>query len=166
MKKGTIIILVSIVAAVAVIALIAVLGSQPEYIDSVASVDLAMVGKASFETSGGVKMLDDDVILKYTDEDLPYLKDYSVIKAKASKNINEFGIFRVEEGHAKELEAIIRKFLENQQESYRVMNYFPEEIEKIDCATVKVYGNYVVYSFLNEVDTEAFYAAIEKEITK
>ena len=119
-----------------------------------------------FETSGGVKMLDDDVILKYTDEELPYLKDYSVIKAKTSKNINEVGIFRVEDGHAKELEAIIRTFLEHQQESFRGMNYFPEEIEKIDCATVKVYGNYVVYSFLNEVDTEAFYAAIEKEITK
>ncbi len=166
MKRNTILIIIGIVLALAIIIAIVALGGKTEYIDSVSTDDLAMIGKASFETSGGVKLLDDDVILKFTDQELSYLKDYSVIKAKASKNINEFGIFRVEEGHAKDLEAIIKAFVENQQESYRSMNYFPEEIEKIDCATVKVYGNYVIYSFLNEADTEAFYSEIEKTITK
>ena len=47
-----------------------------------------------------------------------------------------------------------------------VMDYFPEEVEKIDCATVKVFGNYIIYSFLNEADTEAFYNAIENQIAK
>ncbi len=166
MKRNTILIVIGIVLALAIIIAIVALGGKTEYIDSISTDDLAMVGKASFETSGGVKLLDDDVILKFTDQELSYLIDYSVIKAKASKNINEFGIFRVNEGHAKDMEAIIKAFVENQQESYRSMNYFPEEVEKIDCATVKIYGNYVIYTFLNDADTEAFYSEIEKTITK
>jgi hypothetical protein len=41
------------------------------------------------------------------------------------------------------------------------MDYFPEEVEKIDCAKVVVMGNYIIYSFLNEEDTSSFYNAIE-----
>ena len=92
--------------------------------------------------------------------------DYTVVRANNAKNINEIGIFKVENGKAKELKPVIEKYLKEKQESYRAMDYFPEEVEKIDFATVKVFGNYVVFSFLNEADTEAFYKAIENELTK
>lgn len=136
------------------------------YIDTVSSSDLANTAISSFVTEGGTRVLDDDVILSFTDEELSYLRDYTVIKAKASKNINEIGIFRVEDGKASDFKSFVDTYVSDTQRSYRSMNYFPEEIEKIDCATVKVYGNYVIYSFLNEADTEAFYAAIENVITE
>ena len=42
---------------------------------------------------------------------------------------------------------------------------FPKrQIEKINFATVKVYGNYVIYSFLNENDTKSFYDAIKLQL--
>ncbi|MBO5715338.1 MAG: DUF4358 domain-containing protein [Clostridia bacterium] len=92
--------------------------------------------------------------------------DYTVVRAKNAKNINEIGIFKVENGKAKELKHIIDAYLKEKQDAYRAMDYFPEEVEKIDFATVKIFGNYVIYSFLNEADTEAFYKAIENELTK
>ena len=111
-------------------------------------------------------MLDDDVILKYSDKSIPYLVDYCIFRAKESKNINEFGIFRFEDGKTHEFEKLIIEYVGNLQKSYRAMNYFPSEEEKIDFARIKVYGNYVVYSFLNEEDTDKFYSTLEEILKK
>ena len=111
-------------------------------------------------------MLDDDVILKYSDKSIPYLVDYCIFRAKESKNINEFGIFRFEDGKTHEFEKLIIEYVGNLQKSYRAMNYFPSEEEKIDFARIKVYGNYVVYSFLNEEDTDEFYSTLDEILKK
>ena len=122
---------------------------------------------ASVTTEGGTRVLDDDVILEFVEDEIPsYLRDYTVIKANNAKNINEIGIFKVEDGKASDMKEIVESYVSNLQGQYRNMQYFPEEVEKIDCATVKVFGNYVVYSFLNEADTEAFYDAIKDTLTK
>ena len=97
---------------------------------------------------------------------MPYLIDYIVVKANNAKNINEIGIFKVEGGKANDLKKIVSEYLELTQQMYRAMDYFPEEVEKIDCAKVVVYGNYVIYSFLNEADTSSFYSTIENLIKK
>jgi hypothetical protein len=72
----------------------------------------------------------------------------------------------VENGKAEEFASFVKAYVENLQKTYRAMDYFPEEVEKIDCATYKVFGNYVVYSFLNENDTNAFYDAFKALIEK
>ena len=138
-----------------------------DYVDSVPAYDLAMSASSSFVTDGGTKVLDEDVILEF-DEDgiVDGLIDFTVIKANNAKNINEIGIFRAEKADRADIEEMVKKYVDNLVRTYRSMNYFPEEVEKIDCATVKVFGNYVVYSFLNEVDTEAFHNALEAQIKK
>ena len=141
-------------------------GMPEEVFEKISAKELYSKIENSITTDGGVRILDDDVILEITDDDLTYLVDYTVVRANNAKNINEFGIFKVENGKAKELKPVIEKYLKEKQESYRAMDYFPEEVEKIDFATVKVFGNYVVFSFLNEADTEAFYKTIENELTK
>lgn len=138
-----------------------------DYIDTVSSSELATTAIAYVTTEGGTRVLDDDVILEFVEDDVPsYLRDYTVIKANNAKNINEFGIFRVEDGKASDMKEIVESYVSNLKGQYRSMQYFPEEVEKIDFATVKAYGNYVVYSFLNESDTEAFYTAIENNLKK
>jgi len=138
-----------------------------DYIDTVSSLDLANSAIASVSTEGGTRVLDDDVILEFVEDEIPsYLRDYTVIKANNAKNINEIGIFKVEDGKANDMKEIVESYVSNLQGQYRNMQYFPEEVEKIDCATVKVFGNYVVYSFLNEADTEAFYDVIKDTLTK
>ena len=138
-----------------------------DYIDTVSSSELATAAIAYVTTEGGTRVLDDDVILEFVEDDVPsYLRDYTVIKANNAKNINEIGIFRVEDGKASDMKEIVERYVSMLQSDYRNQPYFPEEVEKIDFATVKVYGNYVVYSFLNESDTEAFYTAIENNLKK
>ena len=138
-----------------------------DYIDTVSSSELATAAIAYVTTEGGTRVLDDDVILEFVEDDVPsYLRDYTVIKANNAKNINEIGIFRVEDGKASDMKKIVERYVSMLQSDYRNQPYFPEEVEKIDFATVKVYGNYVVYSFLNESDTEAFYTAIENNLKK
>lgn len=138
-----------------------------DYIDTVSSSELATAAIASVTTDGGTRVLDDDVILEFVEDEVPsYLRDYTVIKSKNGKNINEIGIFRVEDRKASDMKKIVERYVSMLQSDYRNQPYFPEEVEKIDFATVKVYGNYVVYSFLNESDTEAFYTAIENNLKK
>ena len=163
-KKKIIIIAVAIIVIAAVILAIVLTGKK--YDNTLSAKELYSKIENSITTDGGVRILDDDVILEFTDDTPSYLLDYTVVRAKNAKNINEIGIFKVENGKAKELKPIIEKYLKEKQESYRAMDYFPEEVEKIDFATVKVFGNYVIFSFLNEADTNAFYKAIENELIK
>lgn len=158
MKKISIILLITM--------LLSLVSCGANYDDSLSSSDLANLALAGITTQGGTKVLDDDVILEFSDEAPSYIKDYTVIKAKNAKNINEIGIFRCEDGNAESWLPFVQEYVENLTNSYRNMDYFPEEKEKYECATFKVMGNYVIYSFLNEADTEAFYNAIENAIKK
>ena len=165
MNNKKIIIIATVIVVIVALVLVLLLTGK-KYDDTLSAKELYSKIENSITTDGGVRILDDDVILEITDDDLTYLVDYTVVRANNAKNINEFGIFKVENGKAKDLKPVIEKYLKEKQESYRAMDYFPEEVEKIDFATVKVFGNYVVFSFLNEADTEAFYKAIENELTK
>ncbi len=157
MKKFTLAITLIVLSAI-------LLSSCSSYIDTVSASELAKIGEASFTTDGGTKVLDDDFILELSDESISYLRDFTVIKANDAKNINEIGIFRVEDGKAGDMKTLVSAYVENLKKQYSSMQYFPEEAEKYETATVKVFGNYVIYSFLNESDTSAFYAAVEKAI--
>lgn len=166
MKKNTKILIVCLAIVLIAAIIIVVLLTNKKYTDDCTSNELYELVSDSFLTDGGIKILEDDVILEFAEEKPSYLIDYVVIKAKNAKNINEIGIFKVEKGNDRKMKSEVEEYVANLQKTYRAMDYFPEEVEKIDCATVKVFGNYVVYSFLNENDTEAFYSAIEKELKK
>lgn len=155
------IVIVSILISIAVISLL-----KKQYNDTFSTSEICSSTITSFVTEGGIYTLDDDVILEIHDEFITYLIDYEVARAKNTKNINEIGIFRVTEGKQRDMKNILENYVKKKQESYRAMDYFPEETEKIDFATVKVLGSYVIYSFLNESDTKAFYQAIENKIRK
>lgn len=167
MKKSIKILLICLAALILIAGIVAILLiNNKSYTDKYGTDELYNKVENSFVTDGGTIALDDDVILEFTEDELSYLKDYTVIKAKNAKNINEIGIFKVDSGSSKKMKALVEAYVENLQKAYRAMDYFPEEVEKIDCATVKVYGNYVIYSFLSENDTESFYNAIENVISE
>ena len=113
-----------------------------------------------------VNIQDKDIILEFTDEIPEYLIDYTVIKSQNAKNIDEVGIFKVKEDKTAEMKEIVQEYILKLRESYLTMNYFPEEEEKIDYATVRVYGNYVFYSFLSEYDTNLLYRNVKKALKK
>lgn len=155
------------VAILALLLALSLLASCTEsYIDTVSPRDLLQVGLSAVDGFGDARFEDEDFILEITSDTLDCLMDFQVVTAKDAKNINEIGIFRAKDGKASELKPYIDAYVEGMQKTYRAMDYFPEEVEKIDNATVKVFGNYVVYTFLGEVNTDAFYSAVESAVKK
>ena len=132
--------------------------SDNSYIDSISAHDLYL--KAKF-TDDNMYSLESDVIYEISDNELPYLLDFVVIRSRDAKNINEVGIFQVESGYADEFEAILNQYVKEKQMMYRSMNYLPMEAQKVDFARVAAYGNYIIYSFLNEADTQTLYQNVE-----
>lgn len=161
MKKNTKILIICLAVLLIAGIIIIVISNNKSYTNKYSSIELYDAVLDSFSTDDEMNVLDDDIILEFVEEDWPYLEDYIVAKDKNAKNINEIGIFKVQKGKAKDMKALVEEYVSNLQKSYRAMDYFPEEVAKIDCATVKIFGNYVVYSFLNEKDSEAFYNDIE-----
>lgn len=137
--------------------------SHGSYIDSVTAHDLYL--KANY-AGEDMYELDKDVIYEISDEELPYLLDFVVIRSRDAKNINEIGIFQVESGNSDELEQILNKYVKEKQTMYRAMNYLPMEAQKVDYARVEAFGNYVIYSFLSEEDTRKLYWNIENALNK
>ena len=136
------------------------------YEDNLTAQELLDQSYQVIETEGGIKHLDSDAILEITDEEIPNLKDYSIIKANNVKNINEIGIFRMNSTNNEEFIKEVQRYVEEKKQIYRALDYFPQEVNKIDNATVRVYGNYIMYSFLNEEDTLHFYKQAENLVKK
>lgn len=159
-------ILISIASIIFAVVFLVSCSGEENYTDAKTAKEVNSAIASSIQTEKGVKILDDDTLLKVSDSDIPYLKDYIFIKANDSADLNEYGIFRVEDGKADDMKALLEKYVKSKQEMYRAYEYFPNETAKVDNATVSVFGNYVVYSFLNEADTEAFHNAIKECIKK
>ena len=165
MKKGSkILIICSVILLIFVIIIVSILRKNMRYRDDYTALGLFVTVSNSFINEGGFNMLEDDIILEFVDKKPSYLKDYAVIKSKNAKNINEVGIFKTEYGKMDEMKTIVDEYVLKLQQSYITMDYFPEERAKYENATVKIYGCYVIYSFLNEKDTNSFYQAIENTL--
>lgn len=154
-----------VIALALVILFIVIFVGDDEYTNTLSADELLSEASKVIVTEGGTSALDPDVILEFGDN-MPNVTDYSIIKANNSKNINEMGIFRSENENVEELVERVKKYVEDKKQTYRALDYFPEEAQKIDNATVKVYGNYVIYTFLNEKDTAYFYNRAENIIKK
>ncbi len=137
-----------------------------DYGNALSSYEVAYAGRAVLFSDAGMRWLGEDAILEFSDHELPFLIDFAVARSNDAKNIDEIGVFKTEAEHREETFEIVSRYLENKQDSYRAMNYFPGEREKIECATVRCFGNYVVYSFLSEKDTDLFYSAVVQALRK
>ena len=166
MKKKYLLIVTSIVIVSILIGISVMLLLKRQYTDHLPTLDLYHTVYDKIEPKDEMRILDYDVILEISDNYIEDLIDYTVVRAQNAKNINEIGIFRVKAGTQTKVKSIIENYVQKKVASYRAMDYFPEEIEKIDFATVKVIGSYVIYSFLNEKDTHNLYHSIEDTLRK
>ena len=98
--------------------------------------------------------------------DIPdYIKESSIYYAKNTNDLDEFGIFLVEEGKEKAtrlllLQGYLQKRYTENQEWYN--SYMPTETPKLRDAEVRIYGNCVVYAVLSAEQRTAFFAECEK----
>ncbi len=97
---------------------------------------------------------------KYTDLHHVYSSD--------SNDINEFGIFHAAEGRAEELTEDCERYLQDLKDNSRafIASYAPEELPKLDAASVKRFGNYVIYTVLPTDKTEKIFKDIDEKLVK
>lgn len=121
-----------------------------------------------------IARLDDGVEYLVADEEYlgDYFKipesvlDYSIHFAADGNNLNEFGIFHIQKGHADEMEELLEDYLEDSWERNQSWydSYIPKETPKLRDAEVKVYGNYVMYAILDKDARKIFFDAVKEAL--
>ena len=122
---------------------------------------------------------DTDLPLRYVKDDTGFLEEYfkapdyiadhAVFYAASTNNINEIGVYRVKEGHAEELSALLKaNYLKASLDKNGAWydSYIPMETPKLRDAEVRVYGNYVVYAILSPKDRESAFETAEDILEK
>ena len=145
-------------------------------------VALTSCQKGSYKDDADVNALADAAVgvlnpeIKYLTPDEYYLVDYfdtpsyvtsyTLRRAMIGNNLNEFGVYRVEEGKAGDMKKVLENYLETCYSTNKTWyeSYIPQEVPKLRDAEVKVFGNYVVYVILNQEDRAAVLNAIESEL--
>ena len=95
-----------------------------------------------------------------------WVKEHEIRIAANASNLNQVGIYHVEEGHAKEMKETLSNYLAKALEKNEAWydSYIPEETPKLRDAEVRVFGNYVAYAILDAEDRATFFDAIEAEL--
>ena len=91
--------------------------------------------------------------------------DCALLVSVATENIDEIGIFHAtSEKEAKELRAAVEKYLEDllEEKGAFIASYAPLELEKLENAQVKSYGNYITYAILSKERQKLFFDAVEE----
>ena len=141
--------------------------SCSSYADDIDTDNLATVGLNALSENIDYVEADDGFLDDYFSTP-SWVTDYEIYLAPTASNINQVGVYHVQDGHTEEMEAILKDYL---QRSYAENgnwydSYIPKETPKLRDAEVKVYGNYIAYAILNETDRATFFDAIEKALTE
>ena len=94
-----------------------------------------------------------------------YVKESQIYYAQSTNNLDEFGIFWVEEGNAKAVKSLLMHgYLEKRYNENREWydSYMPTETPKLRDAEVRVFGNCVAYAILSPERRTAFFSECEK----
>ncbi len=97
-----------------------------------------------------------------------YVTDHAVHFSSDGSNLNELGVFHVQNGHAEELKDTLRGYLSESLSKNQAWynSYIPEEIPKLRDAEVRIYGNYVVYAIFDKDDRAAVFDSVEQTLTE
>ena len=162
MKKSIALILILALAASLFISC-----SKASYKDDVSINTISDKIKELVSVDGGYTALSNDYLTFYFE--LPAgVSESLVVQSSKSEDITEFGIFKTDSKNADDLKDAIEDYLEAQEEILvpQVNMYAPNEAPKIRDASVKVFGNYVIYLVMESKTQDGVYSAIEALLAK
>ena len=98
-----------------------------------------------------------------------YIKESQIFYAQNTNDLDEFGVFEVEEGKAQEvrtrlMKGYLKKRYDENLDWYN--SYMPTETPKLRDAEVRIYGNCVVYAVLSKEKRKAFFDECDKLLKK
>lgn len=134
------------------------------YRDDVKVSEIRDVIDAHFEEKAFATMAN-DYIVNMMDIPLSDLADKAVRVRASGANIDEYGIFKASsEADVAALETKVKEYIIFRLETW-MPEYMPEEYPKLEAATVKTFGQYVVYLILDADIKDAAFADIEALLT-
>ena len=97
-----------------------------------------------------------------------YVSEKSIYFSDEGNNIDEFGVFHVEDGQANKMADLLEKYLTDSYDQNATWydSYIPEETPKLRDAEVKILGNYVLYAILSEENKSTAWNAAEELLAK
>ncbi len=141
-------------------------GAKKEYADDIPCSELLDTAEEQIPIDLGYESFGGDHI-KYYFEDTELDDDRSLRYSVASEDINEMGIFHApDERSVKELKEITQRYLDGllEEKGAFIGSYAPKELEKLENAEVRTFGNYVAYAILSDDDRELFFETVETEL--
>ena len=91
--------------------------------------------------------------------------DYKLLKENLNKDSDEIGVFLAKSDEdVAELRRVCEEYVRTLQKEQRafVASYAPREATKLDAATVRVFGRYVVYAVLDEEACEEAFSCVKE----
>lgn len=121
------------------------------------------------------EILSEKEYASYQEREIKYLIDNDnfdscrILYSISSDDIGEIGVLHAKDAeHADKLIDDANEYIENykEQKSDFIRNYMPEEIEKLENARVKRFGNYVIYTILPSETADKIFQRAESLLSK
>ena len=151
----------ALLVAVTLLTLVSCGSGAVKYREDVAVPDLCAAADPLIGDSSTMATMTDDYLYGMMGIELDGISDYAVKVQASGANVDEYGIFKAstEDGVAG-VEQMVQSYLAKRVETW-MPEYMPEEFPKVQNATTKTFGQYVVYCILDDSEKTAVFNAIE-----
>ena len=151
-----------ILAALLFVCVLAGCGGGSKYADNVAASDIAArVEEAIGRSDGSMVVFDEAYVKGSMQMDPSAFADYVFEMNSVGTSIDEFGIVKAKSAsEVKAVEKQVEDYLKFRNDNWNP-SYLADERPKMEAASFKTFGNYVVYAVLDDSTKEAAFKAVE-----
>ena len=141
-------------------------GCSKKYVTNVSALKISEALQRSIITDKGYKEPSESFLSINLGIPEHYIIDFRIVVANDVTNENEIGVFRsTSQSDATEIAKYCQKYLNNVKANFDP-NGDPDEAEKVNNATVHIFGIYVVYTVLSPEDTDYALIVIDNLIAE
>lgn len=142
--------------------------SRVQYADSVACRDIGSAISDTLDDGLEYAELSAEHVKQYFDNTDEY-DDIHTMYSTDTGDINEIGIFHASsKKNADSVETKCREYIDGMKEDSRpfIASYAPNELPKLDGAQVRRFGNYVVYTVLDDSTADKVFEKVKDSLKK
>lgn len=141
-------------------------GSSASYANDVPVSDICTKVDALLTNPKEFALMSADYIKGMMYVDTSKFADYAVKLRASGANVDEYGIFKAPDNSDPELiRETVEAYLKMRVDTW-MPEYMPEEFPKMQSASVKVFGQYVVYCILDEATKANVFSAVESALVQ
>lgn len=131
------------------------------YSTDISVADLVSAADTALADSETLTAVPDDYIKGMMNIDVSAFEDYAVKIRASGTNIDEYGIFKAPSDEAvKSVKEIVSGYLDMRLDAW-MEEYMPEEKPKLENATIKTMGRYVVYCILSDEAKDTVFTTVD-----